>query len=363
MVNFRFYLAGGGAGALTSLLDLLKEPNQGTVARVGRMLKEHLFSGVNLPLAPALWGVILIVGVSLFVCWAFEVTSQLDGFQRGCTILAAFSIGAPGPIINKQLNLENGFTMVSEAKSHLDFMISNAMAQGPSSGGQQTTSVGEVYVVLDNLKTVIPRPDSTVTIRNKSAESIAIFKIVDNTMSITQPYGQYTVQVQTPGFANISFDVNVDSEAVKGYSVSAPASSVPPALQKLLSPTEVQLTANEAEQYKQLGRKKALARDFAGAVDFYRQSLARDSNDGVTHNYLGYAYFRLGRYAEAVPEFQAAISQRPDYKWAPINLIKVDCAQQNYTAAREKLEAVRKVTSLMYKDDEFKDLCKPILPR
>ena len=41
MGKLPFYAAGGGAGALTSILDLLKDPNQGTIARVGSMLKEH----------------------------------------------------------------------------------------------------------------------------------------------------------------------------------------------------------------------------------------------------------------------------------------------------------------------------------
>jgi hypothetical protein len=82
---------------------MLKDPNQGTIARVGSMLKEHLLGGLNIFVSPDFWAIVLIIGVSLFVCWVFEVTSKMDGFLRGCTILAAFSIGAPSPIINKQV--------------------------------------------------------------------------------------------------------------------------------------------------------------------------------------------------------------------------------------------------------------------
>ena len=93
----------------------------------------------------------------------------------------------------------------------------------------------------------------------------------------------------------------------------------------------------------------------------YAQSLALEPNDGLTHDYLGYALFRLGRYAEAVQEFQTAIVQRPDYKWPPINLIKVDCIQQKFAEARQKLDVVRGTTALWKSDEEFMRLCAPIL--
>jgi TPR repeat len=361
MDKLPFYVAGAGAGALTSILDLLKDPNQGTIARVGSMLKEHLFGGVNLFFSPAFWGIVLIVGVSLFVCWVFEVTSRLDGFLRGCTILAAFSIGAPGPIINKQLgDLGSSFVAVAQVAG-LPFVVSKAIAQASSVQGQPGTATGEVYIVLDHLKKMIPRPDSTVTIRGSLSHStIAIFKIVDNTARILQPYGRYTVEVETPGFANISFDLTID-QLLTAYSISAQPSSVPLALQKLLAATKVELTPNVSEKYKQLGLKRRLVEDFEGAILNYQQSLALDPNDGLTHDYLGYAYFRLGRYAEAVREFQVAIVQRPDYKWAPINLVKVDCAQQKYAEARQKFEAVRTVTTLWKSDGEFMQLCGSIL--
>jgi hypothetical protein len=355
-----FYLAGAGAGALTSILDLLKDANQGTIARVGSMLKEALFPTVSLFLGPAFWGIVLVVLVSLFVCWVFEVTSRLDGFLRGCTVLAAFSIGAPSPIINKQVSDLSPSIVVRQAGT-LPLSITNAFAQAPSPEGKPGSSTGEVYIVLDHLKEVKPRPDSTVTVRSSPSHSaIAIFRIVDNTARILQPYGQYMVEVETPGFANITFDLTID-QLLAAYSVTAQPSSVPLALQKLFVATKVELKPNDAEKYKQLGRKRRLVEDFEGAISNYQQALALEPNDGVTHDYLGYAYFRLGKYAEAEKEFQIAIVQRPDYKWPPVNLIKLDCAQQKYTEARRKFNDVRTVTEIWKSDGEFIKICAPIL--
>jgi hypothetical protein len=284
----------------------------------------------------------------------------LDGFLRGCTILAAFSIGAPNPIINKQLgDFASDFVSVRHTVS-LPFVVSTATAQSLSPD-QPSIHTGEVYIVLDHLRKLIPRPDSTITIRNGVSYSpIAIFRIVDNTAKILQTYGQYVVEVQTPGFANITFDLTID-KPLTAYDVSAQPSSVPLALQRLLATTKVELTLNDSEKHKQLGVKRRLVDDFEGALSNYQQSIALDTDDGITHDYLGYSYFRLGRYAEAAREFQIAIVQRPDYKWAPINLVKVDCKQQKYAEAREKFEAVRTVTTLWKSDEEFMRICVSIV--
>ena len=360
MDKLPFYAAGAGAGTLTSILDLLKDPNQGTIARVGSMLKEHLFGGLNMFVSPVFWAIVLIIVVSLFVCWVFEVTSKLDGFLRGCTILAAFSIGAPSPIINNQVSDIGPSSVVTQLTS-LPFGISNALAQASSNADQSRTDTGEAYIVLDHLKPIIPRPDSIITIRSGVSHStIAIYRIGDNTARILQPYGQYTVEVETPGFARISFDLTID-QPLTAYSVSAEPSSVPLAVQKLLTATNVELKPNDSEKYKRLGVKRRMVEDFEGAISNYKQSLAIDSNDGITHDYLGYACFRLGRYAEAEKEFQVAIVQRPDYKWPPINLVKVYCAQQKYAEARKQFEGIRNTTSLWKSDTEFMHLCESIL--
>jgi hypothetical protein len=361
MGKLSFYAAGGGAGALTSFLDLLKDPNQGTIARMGPPLKQALFGNSDVFFGAPFWAIILVILSSLFVCWVFEVTSRLDGFLRGCTILAAFSIGAPSPIINKQISeLESGSVSVTRL-SELPLAISKANAQASINPGQSNTSVGEVFVVLGHLKDIIPRPDSTVTIRSASSNSpIAIFRIPDNIARILQPYGKYIVEIQTPGFTNISFDLTID-QSLATYSVSAEASGVPLALQRLLATSRVQLRPNDAEKFKQLGVKRRLVDDFEGAISNYKQAIALEKNDGLTHDYLGYSYFRLGKYEEAAQEFQTAIKLRPDYKWALINLVKVDCAQQKFGEAREKFETIRTESDLWASDAEFVRICASIV--
>jgi len=352
MNKIPFYLAGAGGGALSSLLDLFQHPNQGTISRVGAMLREQFFGEANVLFSPAFWGIILIILVSIFVCWIYETTSRTDGFMRGCTVLAAFSIGAPGPIINQQVGDLEPASWVTE----LGF-ISSAYAQA----ALPSPATGEAFVVLDHLKDLKPRPDSTVTMRNSaSGSALAIFTVTDNTIRVAQPYGSYTIEVNTPGFQNIKFDL-VLNEPLTAYSVDARPSGVPLALQKLLAPDSVVLKANNAEKYKQEGRKRALLKDFLGAANEYQMSLSLEPHDGITHDYLGYAFFRLGKYTEAAREFEKAIEERPDYKWPPINLIKVDCAQGKFDEARQKFNFVRTVTGLWKSDVEFTNLCAPLL--
>src|SRR5262249_34283869 len=145
---------------------------------------------------------------------------------------------------------------------------------------QSSTDTGEAYIVLDHLKPMIPRPDSIITIRNAISHStIAIYRIGDNTARILQPYGRYTVEVETTGFARISFDLTID-QPLTAYSVSAEPSSVPLAVQKLLTATNVELKPNDSEKYKRLGVKRRLVEDFEGAILNYQRSLAIDPNDG-----------------------------------------------------------------------------------
>jgi hypothetical protein len=361
MNRWPFYLAGAGSGALTAILDFIKDWNNGTVARVASGLGQHLFAGTNLYLSPAFWAIVMIIIVSLFVCWVFEVTSRLDGFLRGCTVMAAFSIGAPNALIDQQANpIRNPNIALSINAARLagfSTIISPAIAQSSSLRG---AAVGEAYVRLAHLQKIVPVPESTVTVRDDASRIISLFKITDDTIKIVQPYGNYLVEVQTPGFADIDFELKID-EPVSGNKVNARRSSLPLVIQKLVSATKVDLTADDAEKYKQLGRQQRFAGNWDAAIANYRKSLDLDPNDVLTHDYLGYALFRAGKYQEATKEFNLVIERKPDYEWSHVNLIKVDCAQQKYEEARQKLDTLRAKTDNWKSDAELSRICLPIM--
>jgi tetratricopeptide (TPR) repeat protein len=69
------------------------------------------------------------------------------------------------------------------------------------------------------------------------------------------------------------------------------------------------------------GRK---AGDTDTAIASYKEGLSLCPNDDVAHNELGEIYLRLGRKAEAMTEFQAALQINPNFSRAQKNL---DAAQ------------------------------------
>jgi hypothetical protein len=360
MKKWQFYLAGGGAGALTSLLDFFKDWDNGTVARVASALGQHLFGGTNLYLTPTFWAIVLIFVVSVFVCWVFEVRSRFDGFLRGCTVLAAFSIGAPNPVINQQFIPSRNPNLSLASATQLaepPAMISSAIAQNSL---PLSTPTGEAYVRLGHLQGKTSVPESTVTIRDDSSRRIEIFKTTDDTIKVVQPYGNYLIEVQTPGFADIDFELTVD-QPVSGNRVTAQRSSVPLAIQRLVTAARVEATVDEAEKHKQLGRQQRFAGNWDAAIAEYQKSLQINFDDALTHDYLGYAYFRQGEYQEAAKEFNLAIERKPDYEWAYVNLIKVDCAQEKYEVARQKLAVLRARTEIWKADVELGQICRSIM--
>jgi hypothetical protein len=363
MEKLPFYLAGAGAGALTGILDLFKDHNNGTVARVGRGLREHLFGGADLLLAPTFWAIVLIVVVSLFLCWVFEVTSRLDGFLRGCTILAAFSIGAPEPLINKHDIARTATPAAAPTDGrggNSSWGVSSAFAQAARGQPKADARTGEVYVTLRHLTGRSPIR-STISVQDFSSRKLVeLFQIEGDKIEITQPYGQYLVEVQTPGFATTAFSLTIN-EPVLAYKANVSASSVPLAVQKLITPSRIDLTVDDAEKYKQLGRKRRMVGDFDGAIANYKLALEADPSDPVIYDYLGYALFRQGKYADAARALSIAIARKPEYKWSFVNMIKVNCAERKLDKARRRFTELRAQTDIWKSDGELQRVCGAIV--
>jgi Flp pilus assembly protein TadD/mono/diheme cytochrome c family protein len=79
------------------------------------------------------------------------------------------------------------------------------------------------------------------------------------------------------------------------------------------------------------GDEMAAAHRMEDAVSRYRESLSFLWDDAQLHSDLGTALAKLGRFQEAVPEFETALRLDP----------KLDAARNNLQAARARLEAIR----------------------
>jgi hypothetical protein len=367
MSQWQFYVAGAGAGLLTSALDIVKNPTSGTVIRVGDSLQHGLLKDANVFLGPNFWAIVMLVAISAFVCWIFEVTSRLDGFLRGCTVLAAFSIGAPDPIINSQRDqtrIESGSINTPATHSQFPILLTPAFAQLSSDKNNPTTMVGNSFIILNHLKPLKNIPESIVTVQDATSfQRISIFKTSSYRFELTFPYGKYLTQVDTPGFSSIIFELTIDSP-IAAYDVTAPTSSIPLAIQKLGQPKKVDLTEDEPEKFKQIGRKLAIAQDFASAIISYQKSLDIDATDSETRNFLAYAEYRAAKYSEAYAHLSKLLAEQPHNDISLINLLKVECVQGNYNDARRLFnEWLVQQKATWIEDGEFLRVCKQIIPK
>src|SRR5438270_848037 len=72
------------------------------------------------------------------------------------------------------------------------------------------------------------------------------------------------------------------------------------------------LAAQDSAAFYRQGVDLQRAGDLAGAVEAYRKSLAGDPDNIAAHSNLGAALAGLGRYDDAIPEYEKAIASAPE---------------------------------------------------
>jgi tetratricopeptide (TPR) repeat protein len=297
--------------------------------------------------------IIAILLVSIFVCWVFELTSRLDGFLRGCSILAAFSLGSPNPIINSQFDQPQ--SRPTQSQSRLEFTPA-AFAQGAAES--TTAQVGDAFIILKHLRSASPFPLTIITVDDsRTGGRIAAYRIAGYRFKVTQPFGTYIVNVSTPGYASIVFNLTIDDSTV-AFDVSAPESSLPLGLQKLTTETRVVLQPDESERLKQTGKKKSFGLDFTGAISDYQNALAIDPTDDETSGFLAYALFRAGQLTQAEHLLVILIGRHPDDDTVRINLLKVECSENKMSNAHANFDSTMRNRQSAWNDDgEFMRVC------
>ncbi|WP_177196169.1 tetratricopeptide repeat protein [Bradyrhizobium sp. OK095] len=351
--------AGAGSGALISIIDFTKNPNDGTIFKLANGLGKLCFPSGSPPPGPSpiLIAIFFVVLASLFVCWLFELKDRAEAFLRSCALLAAFSVVTPGTINQiADVTAVQGGTLLTKQKSSSLIFESAFAANGQPE--DDAAPAGTAYVVLKNLQNMAVMPESIVTIRNeRSYEPISIFRIRSFRIPLVQTYGRlFRIQIDTPGFRSIEFSLRV-REPIEAYGIRAPETALYFAVQAMASPLKVELAPNEAEQLKQNGRNKLIGDNIEGAISQYIKSLQLADDDAETKHFLGYAYFRAGQYAEAKEILSKLNLDFPNSSLIALNLIKVKCGLKD-EAVRSQLRSAneewRKDWSF---DGEFVRIC------
>lgn len=92
--------------------------------------------------------------------------------------------------------------------------------------------------------------------------------------------------------------------------------------------------------YFEEGLRLFQQRDYVNALRHYNQAVELVPPDRVpvVLNNVGFTLQQMGRYEEAVQAFNAALTLRPDYPLALVNLAETLLLQENYAAARDHYE-------------------------
>lgn len=359
---WKFYASGAGAATLVSAIDWSHNTQEGTIARVGRAIAMFFSETNKFLFGPNFWAIVIVVGASVFVCWIFEVKNRLDAFLRGCSVLAAFSIGAPSPIINglRDNTAIQGGTL-EKIKTN-DFQTPSSSREKLFARDREAAPSGTAYVILVHLENAWPIPSSFVTVRPLgSDEPIAIFRLQSFRIPLNEPYGrEYTVQVDTPGYIPINFDLKI-TEPVEAYSAIALPSAIPLAVQKLRVPQRIALIKNQAEFLKQSGRVQLIAQNFGEAIKYYERSLAIKPEFETSH-FLGYALFRADRFDESEKLLRQLNEQDPKNSVVLLNLIKVACKNGKTVEAKTRFDNLAaEQRSEWMNDGEFLQVCKTVV--
>ena len=105
-------------------------------------------------------------------------------------------------------------------------------------------------------------------------------------------------------------------------------------------------------------RKALDAEDWTGAINLLERDVAAKIATADTHNYLGYAHRKLGKFDLAFKHYGLALKMNPEHKGANEYLGELHLQMGNLVKAEERLAHLDKVC--FFGCEEFDDLKKAI---
>ncbi|MDP7546130.1 MAG: tetratricopeptide repeat protein [Alphaproteobacteria bacterium] len=87
-------------------------------------------------------------------------------------------------------------------------------------------------------------------------------------------------------------------------------------------------------------RKALDAKDWSGAINLLKRDVAANSATADTHNYIGYAYRKLGKFDLAFKHYGLALKMNPEHRGAHEYVGETYLAVGNLAKAKEHLAAL-----------------------
>lgn len=223
---------------LAGFLDLLKNPNTGIINNIQELFTRFI------PTLGEPSSIMLALGLTtlcgLGVCLIYRPLSNPDAFTRGLSILTIFAITATPPLGSQA----EGDTI--KPRTHQDSQLQlNILPLARPAFAQEPEELGNTSVQIKPEKVGDSGIEATakkIVIRDKQTG-----KFVGQTVTsgdkvlINQPVGEYSMEVEIPGYRRSVTTVPVAKET-KQFSVTIPDSSIPQGLQKFYPAKKVSLT-------------------------------------------------------------------------------------------------------------------------
>jgi len=240
--SYKLYFAAAIGALCLGFGDLLNNDHAATVLKMAEIFRKYIYPGLQ---SGGIWALVLLVFLGGFVCWLHKPQTRVDAFARGFSVFALLAVttpyqGVPGglnsppqKISHSPMSLfqtDNAYAQGGEANK--DKLPEGSASQSDSNQGDQT-GVVRVFIEPAQIETV---SGATVTVRDAtSAEILARARIVGEHFTVTKPVGEYTVEVESPGFRIIVFDLSI-SDQTKAYNLPMRKSRIPISLQRLVAP-------------------------------------------------------------------------------------------------------------------------------
>lgn len=97
--NVDLYIATAGGAFMLVLADLLTNLNAATTLKIGTISETYLIG--NSFLGKGMVGLIVVIGISLFVCWIYRPKDRASALARGLSVFAILNVATPYSVVNQ----------------------------------------------------------------------------------------------------------------------------------------------------------------------------------------------------------------------------------------------------------------------
>lgn len=240
--------------------DLLNNSNAATVLKLGEIVRQYLWPGLE---SSGLLALLLLVFLGGTICWLHEPKTRVDAFARGFSVFALLAVTTPyqaptADLGNPEAGLGGGNPVTAPAGGLSDsasmsgglahpLLLTASVVPAAQSGarGQVAlagdTAIATARVHLFEKDGRTPVEGALVTLRDvRSAQVLGSEILSGHVAQIKKPTGTYVVEIEKSGYQRVQFRLALRGD--HAWKVELPRTRVPLNLQRLKAARQVEPT-------------------------------------------------------------------------------------------------------------------------